>query len=176
MSNDVANRAEEPFWTPARVAMPVLVALAVGVTDQVAKGVVSATLELREGASVAGLFSLHHFRNPGIGGGDLAGNALPLALAGIVAVLAITVFMLNHDLLRWPGLLGFGLLFGGGLSNLVDRLRDGYVTDYLVRDGSAYNVADVAIFTGGLIVLGVLIVSLTRSHEQASAASETSSG
>ncbi len=57
---------------------------------------------------------------------------------------------------------GFGLLVGGGLGNLVDRARLGLVTDFIRSGPNAFNVADIAIFTGGVIVLVWLAAVLAR--------------
>jgi signal peptidase II len=62
-------------------------------------------------------------------------------------------------------IVGFGLLLGGGLGNLVDRARLGYVTDFIDRgqDG-AFNVADVFVLLG---LVTLLVAHVFRRREAA---------
>jgi lipoprotein signal peptidase len=62
--------------------------------------------------------------------------------------------------------LGFGLLIGGGLGNALDRARLGLVTDPIRNGPNAFNIADVAIFAGGVIVLVAVISSVLRPQLQ----------
>ena len=52
-----------------------------------------------------------------------------------------------------------GLLLGGAVGNLIDRLRLGYVTDFIARnERNAFNLADLAIYAGlGLMLLLLLV-------------------
>ena len=49
-----------------------------------------------------------------------------------------------------------------GLGNLVDRARFGFVTDFIRNGPNAFNIADIAIFAGGIIVLVGLVASVLR--------------
>ena len=113
-----------------------------------------------DGFETIGPFSIYHVRNSGILGGHLQGNALPLALIGAVAVAGVVVYLARRrEPPAWTAM-ALGLLVGGALGNLVDRLRLGYVTDFIRRgDGGAFNVADVAIFVG---VVLLVVTSLLR--------------
>jgi signal peptidase II len=101
-------------------------------------------------------------QNTGVAGGGLQGNALPLAVLSIMAVLGLYEFLAKrrHTLIL---LVGFGLVVGGGIGNLVDRARLGGVTDFIRNGDRAFNLADLAIFAGGLLVLIALMVSLRRT-------------
>jgi signal peptidase II len=134
--------------------------LAVALVDQLTKAAVRATLEPGERAEVLGALSVHHVQNTGIAGGALQGSALPLALLAIATVAWIHAYLVRTRGFRIWLLVGFGLLLGGGIGNLVDRLRLGWVTDFIRQDDRAYNLADVAIFSGGMLVLVVLAASL----------------
>jgi signal peptidase II len=61
---------------------------------------------------------------------------------------------------RHPALpVAFGFLLGGAMSNLVDRLRQGYVTDFLDPDyWPAFNLGDVFITIGVIILIAVFLV------------------
>jgi signal peptidase II len=139
----------------------VALALAAGVVlvlDQLSKALVRALLELGEAVDVAGPFSLHHVRNSGIVGGHLQGNALPLAAFTALVVVGILIHFGRGAGGRPGQWAAHGLLLGGSLGNLVDRVRLGYVTDFLDRqNGGAFNVADVAILLGLLGILGLAL-------------------
>ena len=141
------------------------VAAAALAADQATKAIVRATLDLGEAVPAVGPFSIHHVRNSGILGGHLQGTAVPIAFASALGLAVLVVYVLRR---RNPGplsVIGFGLLLGGGLGNLVDRLRLGYVTDFVDRGaGGAFNVADLAV-TLGLVALLVGHLWRARSAE-----------
>lgn len=140
---------------------PLLVALLVILLDQATKEWVRAVFSLHEKVPVIpGFFDLTYIRNTGAAWGMFSGQTWALSLLAIVMLVLLVVF--RHRLMP-PGLLNrvaLGLLCGGIVGNLLDRLRLDYVTDFLdfyVGDWHwpAFNVADSAICIGvGLYVLG----------------------
>lgn len=165
------NAASAPSAAPRRAQWLVLalVALAAAGADQAAKAAVRAGLPLGEAAEAIGPLHLHHTRNSGLVHGLLPGTALPLAIAtGLVLVGMLAVFARTAGT-RPAFPLAFGLLVGGGASNLADRARLGYVTDFLVRgSGGAFNLADVWILAG---VVAVAVSLLARERLPAAAES-----
>jgi signal peptidase II len=135
------------------------VAVAVLAVDQALKESVRAAFEPGEGVHLFGSYSIQHVQNPGVAGGGLQGNALPLAVLALMAMFLMYDYLARRGAGRVSLLLGFGLLIGGGLGNLVDRARLGLVTDPIRNGPNAFNVADIAIFAGGVIVLVVVIAS-----------------
>jgi signal peptidase II len=130
------------------------------VADQATKAAVRSSVALGESVDTVGPFSIHHVRNSGILGGHLQGSALPIALATALALAALAVYALRREPGRVLTAVAFGLVLGGGLGNLVDRLRLGYVTDFIDRgSGGAFNFADVAIMLG---LVGLLFAKLTE--------------
>ena len=122
-----------------------------------------ATLHDREIETLGGLVVLHEHRNPGAAF-SIAGGAtvlFSLIAIGIVAVIVRTARKITSN--AWA--LSLGLLLGGALGNLVDRmLRSpgpfrGHVVDFidLHWNGESvwpvFNVADMAIVTGGALAL-----------------------
>ena len=108
---------------------------------------------------VAGLFDLRYVRNTGAAWGMLAGRQLFLIAFSLVA-LVVLIGWYRRVLERLPaGWLTLGLLCGGIVGNLIDRVWLGYVVDYLdfywgAVHFPAFNVADAAICTGvGLYIL-----------------------
>jgi signal peptidase II len=153
------ERAAVPL--PRWVTMS-LIALAVLAVDQTTKAMVRNALAPGEGVDGLGPYTIFHVHNPGVAGGGFAGNALPLAVLSTIGVMLLYEFLSVRSRARVWLALGFGLLVGGGLGNLVDRARHGWVTDFIRNGDHAFNVADVAIFVGGLIVLVGLIAGRLR--------------
>jgi signal peptidase II len=122
--------------------------------DQLGKRLVEASLVAGEHVDVLGPLELTLAHNRGI--------AFGLASDGGIALVALTVVALGFVGLlfaRNPGRPGIwvavGLLAGGALGNLIDRLRADAVTDYIdVLGWPPFNLADVA------ITLGVIILAL----------------
>jgi signal peptidase II len=136
-----------------------LVVGAVAAIDQAAKEAVRSTFAPGEGVDTFGTYEIFHVQNSGVAGGGFEGNALPLAVLSIMVVIGLYEFLAQRKD-TFLLLLGFGLLVGGGVGNLVDRARLGSVTDY-IRDGDrAFNLADLAIFVGGILVLAALLAAL----------------
>jgi signal peptidase II len=135
--------------SPAALAWLRAVALAclVLVIDQATKQI--AVSEFSDGDVHVGLgFQLVEVRNDGIAFG-LFGGGEALVIVITMAALALVAGYFALDPTR-PGLwAGIGLLAGGALGNLADRLREGSVIDFLDPPAwPAFNVADVAIVAG----------------------------
>ncbi len=137
-----------------------LLAATILILDQVTKLWIYFTVEFETEsiAVIPGFFNIVHWGNTGAAWGIFQGMSFWLALLAVVALFAI--FRLRHHLgLRsTPGQVGFGLLCGGIIGNLVDRVAHGYVIDFLdFRFGEfawpAFNVADGAICIGVAIYL-----------------------
>ncbi len=130
------------------------VAATVVAIDQIVKAAVVSSLALGETRDLALGFDLTRVTNSGIAFGllDRGGDALVLAITGVALVVVIGWFAVDPSR---PWLwLGVGLLVGGALGNLTDRIRLGSVTDFLNPPiWPAFNLADVAITTGVVIVV-----------------------
>jgi signal peptidase II len=132
-----------------------VVAFAAAAADQLTKAVVSGQLALGDAVEIVGPFSIHHVRNTGIAFGLFSGaTSIVIALTSL-AIGALVLFFARsgrrHPLLP----VAVGLVLGGSISNLVDRLRLGHVTDFLDLDyWPAFNLADTFIVVGvGLLFL-----------------------
>lgn len=132
-----------------------VVAAVVVVIDQATKAAVVSSLVLGEVHDLALGFDLTRVNNSGIAFGllDSGGDALVLAIVG--GALLIVVGWFATDPGRPWLWLGVGLLVGGAIGNLIDRIRLGSVTDWLNPPlWPAFNFADVAITVGvGVVVL-----------------------
>jgi signal peptidase II len=134
------------------------------VADQVTKRIVAGTLELGESRHVAGPFDLHHVQNSGIAFG-LFPNATTIVIALTAIVIAWLLVVFARSGARHPVMpVGLGLVVGGSVSNLSDRVRLGHVTDFLDLDfWPAFNLADTFIVVGVALLLGAALVS-DRPH------------
>jgi signal peptidase II len=141
------------------LALGAIVLAAIG-ADQLTKHLVVSHLRLDEGVHVVGPFWIHHVQNSGIAFGLFAG-ATPavIVLTGIAVVWMLVYFARSGA--RHPVLpIALGLVAGGSVSNLADRVRLGYVTDFLdFRYWPAFNLADSFIVIGvGILVAALLAV------------------
>ena len=131
------------------------VGLVVGV-DQVTKKLARDGIRPGEEDPILPALKLVNVRNEGVAFGiDPGGTTLVIAIIA-VALLALVLYFARHAArpLIW---LPTGLLVGGALGNIVDRVRDGAVTDFLkIPAWPAFNVADVAITFGVLALVLVL--------------------
>jgi len=128
--------------------------------DQLTKQVVARALELGEEVQIAGPFSIHHVHNSGIAFG-LFSSATGIVIAlTAVAVVWMLVFFARSGA-RHPVLpVALGFVLGGSVSNLLDRVRLGHVTDFLdLRYWPAFNLADSFIVIGVVILFVVLFFS-----------------
>ena len=134
-------------------------AFAVVVVDQVSKAIAASALGPGERVDLVLGFELVDVRNTGIAFGLLSdGQGLVLAVTGIALLLILGYFALNP---ARPGLwVGVGLLVGGAIGNLADRVRVDEVVDFIDPPAwPAFNVADIA------IVAGIAVIVLThRPH------------
>jgi signal peptidase II len=143
---------------PAQWISLILVALAAIVADQVTKHVVSSQLALDHEVVVVGPFSIHHVQNSGIAFGLFSSATGAVIVLTAVAVCWMLVFFARSGA-RHPILpVALGLLIGGSISNLADRVRLGHVTDFLdLRYWPAFNLADTCIVVGVVLLLGTML-------------------
>jgi signal peptidase II len=136
------------------------VAVAAIVADQVTKHVVTKTLPLDNSVHVAGPLSIHHVQNSGIAFGLFSSATVIVTVVTGIAVVWMVVFFARSGA-RHPVLpAALGLLIGGSLSNLVDRIRLHHVTDFIdLRYWPAFNLADSFIVIGVAILLAALIAA-----------------
>jgi signal peptidase II len=139
----------------ASLACVVVAAVA---ADQLTKAIVSARLSLYESVHVIGPLSIHHVTNSGIAFGLFASATFVVILATSVAVAWMLYFFARSGA-RHPILpVALGLVIGGSVSNLVDRVRLGHVTDFLdLRFWPAFNLADSFIVVGVAVLLLALV-------------------
>jgi signal peptidase II len=133
-----------------------LVAAGTLAADQATKALVRSTIDRGETVDLVLGIDLVNVRNRGIAFGLFADGGALLAVFAVLALAALLIFFARHrdQPLVW---LPTGLLIGGAAGNLIDRVRDGAVTDFIdLPWWPAFNLADVAITSGVLTLLYVL--------------------
>ncbi|HEU4701855.1 MAG TPA: signal peptidase II [Conexibacter sp.] len=147
--------------TPARGARWALAGLVVGLVllaDQGTKALVRASIAPGEQRDVLGPLTFVDVHNRGVAFGFLGGGGPVVLVVTLVALTLLLGYFGRHAdrPLLW---LPTGLVLGGALGNLIDRIRQGYVTDFIhFPHWPAFNVADMCI-TGGVVAL-VLVLEL----------------
>lgn len=141
-----------------------LCALVIG-ADQAVKAAVEASLTTGEKVDLLGPLGLTLSHNRGIAFGLAGGAGAPLVLIALLALGGIA-YLFSRDPTR-PGMwVATGLLAGGAIGNLLDRITSDAVTDYIdVGPWPAFNLADVAITCGVLL----LVVLYLREAEREAA-------
>ena len=136
------------------------IALAAVAADQLTKHIVTGQLRLDDGVHVIGPFWIHHVQNSGIAFGLFSSaTSVVIVLTGIAVVWMLVFFARSGA--RHPVLpVALGLVIGGSASNLLDRVRLGYVTDFLdLRYWPAFNLADSFIVIGVVVLLAALLAA-----------------
>lgn len=151
----------------SRVALVAGIALFVFVLDRVTKMWVEQNIPLHEGRQVVGDYvRIVHTQNTGAAFGLLPERTTLLSVLSVIAVIAIVYYyrqFANSSPLVTATL---GMQLGGAFGNLLDRVRQGYVVDFVdvgVPNGVrfwAFNVADSS------IVLGIIFVTLLLWQEE----------
>jgi signal peptidase II len=153
-----------------------IIAAFVIVLDQISKLWVRSHLGLYETSPVIGCLSLTHVRNTGSAFGLFANQAFLLTIVAIVVLVAILLFYRYFSRSNILGISALGLVFGGAVGNLIDRLRFGYVTDFvdvrLWRDfhWPAFNVADSAITVGSIMLVIFIFLAFRKGDASSSGA------
>ena len=136
------------------------IVLAAVAADQLTKHIVTGRLSLDAGVHVIGPLWIHHVQNSGIAFG-LFSSATPVVIVlTAIAVTWMLVFFARSGA-RHPVLpAALGLLIGGSVSNLLDRVRLGHVTDFIDFGWwPAFNLADSFIVIGVGILLAALVAA-----------------
>jgi signal peptidase II len=153
-----------------------LAAALVVALDQLTKALVVGSVEVGERREILPFLDLVHVENDGVAFGFLGDSSQGIVLAVTFAALALVVgwFAFNRDRpLAW---LAVGLLAGGALGNLIDRLaRDGVVDFVDFPAWPSFNVADIAI-TLGAATLALIALAGPEASEESDRAPERASG
>src|SRR6267143_6374353 len=148
--------------SPRRLFLVAGVAVLVFALDRVTKIWVEQNIPLHEGRDVVGEYvRIVHTQNTGAAFGLLPERTTLLSVLSVVAVLAIVYYYRQIASSSWLVSATLGMQLGGAFGNLLDRVTQGYVVDFVdVGVGEirfwAFNVADSSIVVGIILVTAAL--------------------
>lgn len=135
-----------------------LLAAVIVVVDQAAKALVTDRIDTGELVHVLGPLDFTVSHNSGVAFGLAGGGGILVILLASVALVALGIFIASapESNLTW---IAGGLILGGACGNLIDRVRIGHVTDFiLLPSWPAFNLADCAI-TVGVVLLAIALMT-----------------
>lgn len=148
------NGSSARAWRLAGALCIVVVAL-----DQIAKALIEAHLVPGEHVDVLGPLEFTLAHNSGVAFGLASGGGVALVALTLVALAFVVVLFARNPTRPWMWI-AVGLLAGGALGNLIDRVRADAVTDYIdIFTWPPFNLADIA------VTLGVLVLALSYIDE-----------
>jgi signal peptidase II len=138
------------------------------IVDQLTKYLVISNLNINESVIVIRNFLyMTYVQNEGAGWGFFYGSRWFLIFLSMVVLYAVIRYILLDINITKLEVVGYGLLMGGIVGNLVDRLVHGYVIDFIDTyifgyNYPVFNVADMGIVTGVIIIAWTLFRSAKR--------------
>ena len=120
----------------------------------------------------AGFFRISYIQNTGAAFGLFRGQSFSLTIVAILGIILLFayVFFIHRRVPFLDNALGkiaLGLVLGGTIGNLIDRLRFGYVTDFIdIGIWPTFNIADSAVVVGTIIFAYTLLRAVrAKKHE-----------
>ncbi len=138
--------------------MPLGIGILVFVIDQLVKHLVVSTMHLGQSFPVIkGIFHITYVLNPGAAFGMLEHQRWVFIVVALAAVLLGVAFYKKLQQESFLMRSGAGLLLGGAVGNLADRIQSGLVVDFLdFRVWPVFNIADIAICAGaGMLIFDI---------------------
>ncbi len=147
-----------------------LLAIATLTLDQFTKWLVASNLEVNQSIApipaLAGVLAITHVTNTGVAFGLFKEAGTFFIFVAVVVISVIVLFLRQLPREQWLVRLALGLQLGGACGNLLDRLRLGYVVDFIdFKIWPVFNIADSAIVVG----VALLTISMWREGRPASA-------
>ena len=142
----------------------------IGIIDQIVKTMVIFTLPKTGVTVIKDLFYFNYLENTGAAFGLFSGNRWILIIASILGLYAIIKYFLLDENIKKTEVIGYSLVIGGILGNLIDRIVYGHVIDFIdFRFGSyqfpLFNIADMCIVIGVAIILIWLLKNSLASRK-----------
>ncbi len=138
-------------------SLAIMIAL---LTDQFSKFIIDSNFEYSQRVDLLGEFlGLRYVRNTGVGFGLFSGLS-PITISVIVSIILfvlISFTIKNKDEIGGPTQFFIGMIIGGALGNLIDRIRFGYVADFI----ELFKFPAVFNFSDSFIVIGVILLILS---------------
>jgi signal peptidase II len=140
----------------ATIARAALVAGIVLALDQVTKHTIATGIAAGEEKKFLPGVNLVHVRNTGVAFSIFSSGGTLVLVFTLIALALLIIYFALHPGRPWLWL-PTGMLVGGAVGNLIDRIANGAVTDFIkLPHWPAFNVADMSITFGVLVLLWVL--------------------
>ncbi len=136
-------------------------AFIVTILDQLIKYLFTTFMTLGESVSfIPHFFSFTFVKNTGVAFSLFSGSQIPIIMLSIIVLFLLCVWIPKQKKDTW-NLLSFGLLLGGIIGNLIDRIFRQGVLDYLDfellgYDAPIFNLADIAVVVGSFLLLIIM--------------------
>ncbi len=141
-------------WTLLQMAALVLA------LDQLTKFVVRQTLEWHYSWPYHGFFRFTHVQNTGSAFGLFQGHNLPLLFVSLVGVVVLAYIYRSQERPSLLMRISIALMLGGAVGNLLDRILQGHVTDFIdIGPWPVFNLADSAIVVGLCVMAWALVMN-----------------
>lgn len=133
------------------------------VVDQIVKIVVRSNMTIGESFPIIGdFFRFTYIENSGAAFSMFEGKTLILVVIPVIAMISGIVILnrirKNKNKYNWIICLGISMVIGGGIGNLVDRLKYASVTDYFdLKNFAVFNFADIFVCIGCLFICGFIL-------------------
>ncbi len=161
-----------------------IAALLVGL-DRLTKWMVVSNLELKETINLIKIgntevLNIFYCLNDGAAFSKLSGRRVLLIVFTSAVIIALLYMMLSGKVKRHIHIAAFGLVIGGGVGNLIDRIfNDGLVVDFIdfkLINFPVFNVADICAVCGaGIVLLSIIADAVREKKKKRSKASEDGS-
>jgi signal peptidase II len=153
------SATKRAWWRAGAVCAAILV------VDQIAKAVIEHNIVTGERVDVLGPLKLTLSHNEGVAFGLAGGSGAPLVVVTLIA-LGVVLYLFSRNPAR-PGMwIATGLLAGGAIGNLADRVRVGAVTDFIeLPHWPPFNVADMSITAGVILLVLIYLREAEREPE-----------
>lgn len=137
--------------------------------DQAVKAIIQAQFQIFESVPVIdGVFHLTYVKNTGAAFSIFEGKqGYFIAITAIVSCVLIIYLIKNLRRADRTLLVAISLITSGGIGNLIDRLKQGYVVDFFdFRIWPVFNIADIAVTCGcGLLILYLLVIEPKKAKK-----------
>lgn len=159
--NEYLSKLQKPKIYRDLLLIPVFAVVVIA--DQITKALIRSNLHIHESVPDEGFFRLTYTTNTGAVFGTFSDQTFIMTIASFVGVGILLYFYHSHSGSEKLVRLSLGLLLGGAVGNLIDRIWLGRVTDFLdVGPWPIFNLADSAIVVG----ITVLVVMFLFEREK----------
>lgn len=137
------------------------------IVDQIIKRVIITTLNIGEKITIISqFFQIHYLQNEGAAFSSFSGMRILLIVIAIIAFFLIAHFIKKNEINSKLEIISLGMILGGLMGNLIDRLIYGYVIDYLSftilhYSFAVFNFADIGIVIG----IGLFLILMIRREK-----------